>query len=257
MITSYKNPQIKDIRKLLESPKERKEKGLFAAEGEKLFLEAPLERISRVYVSESYLKKPWLPSKLEETGYIEVSDDVFNRMTDTVSPQGILCTVRIPEPSLERLFSGEEEFRRILMLEGIQDPGNLGTILRTAEAAGFNPVIADKNTADVYSPKAIRSTMGAVFRVRMVYVEDIKDAIRAAKDNGTVVYAAHLKGRESFNVTEYAQKTAVLIGNEGRGLSEETSDLADKLIRIPMKGRTESLNASIAAALIMYAAYHE
>ncbi len=255
MITSVSNPKVKEIKKLLESSKARRASGLFAIEGMKLFSEAPSEKIEAVYVSESFLKKEGISQKLKESGYIEVSDPVYKKISATETPQGILCLIKGEYRTFSEQISDNDAqlYERILLLEGIQDPGNLGTMIRTAEAAGYGLVVTDNNTADIYNPKVIRSTMGAIFRVMTACEPDIKKALKILTEKGFTIYAAHLKGCESFDNIEYANKAAVLIGNESNGLSEDTSALADKLIKIPMKGRTESLNAAVAASLIMYA----
>ncbi|MCR4656269.1 MAG: RNA methyltransferase [Lachnospiraceae bacterium] len=255
MITSINNPRVREIKKLLESSRQRRASGLFVTEGIKLFSEAPVESIDSVYVSESFLEREGILPKLKESGYIEVSDPVYRKMSDTETPQGILCLIKADYRDFSELVSGNDKAlcERILLLEGIQDPGNLGTMLRTAEAAGYGLIVTDKNTVDVYNPKVIRASMGAVFRVMTAYEPDIKNAVRTLKEKGVRVYAAHLKGNESFDGIEYARMAAVIIGNESGGLTEETSDLADSLIKIPMKGKTESLNAAVAASLIMYA----
>ncbi|MBQ7563432.1 MAG: RNA methyltransferase [Lachnospiraceae bacterium] len=287
MITSVTNPRLKNITKLLSLSKERRKQGLYVIEGPKLFLEAfeaVPESLGEVYISESFSERlegqdmfsgpqqEKLRSALLKTGYETVSDAVFKKLSDTKTPQGIVCVVRgaeisfEPERSKEELFSKEKDLLsgdgssvtgqvrsfRCLLLEGIQDPGNFGTMIRTAEAAGFDLIVADHGTADLYNPKTIRSTMGSVFRMRVAYAADFPGAISFLKEKGVTVYAAHLLGENFYDEEEYAEKTAILIGNEGKGLSAEVSALADRLVRIPMQGKTESLNAAVAAALLMF-----
>ena len=250
MIESLSNARIKNVIKLMTSSRARREQGLFAVEGEKMFLEAPPHRIESVFISEDYLNRHKAP---EKCSYEVVTDAVYRKLSDTVSPQGILCVVRSEECSFKELigdFCGP--CLRLLMLEGIQDPGNLGTMIRTAEAAGFDAVIADNNTADFYNPKVIRSTMGSIYRVRLASCKDIREAQELSRQNGVTVYAAHLKGEALYDEISYSAKAAILIGNESRGLSDEAAQLSDMLIRIPMKGQTESLNAATAAAILMY-----
>ena len=255
MITSNTNAKIKNVVKLLSASKARKEQGLFVVEGEKLFMEAPLERIESVFVSQGFFNKVCGQTdcldKLDQCGYETVTDAVYHKMSDTTTPQGILCTIKGTQYSYEDLICDTGP-QRILLLEGIQDPGNMGTMLRTAEAAGYDAIIADHNTVDFYNPKAIRSTMGAIFRAKVAYCPDIQEAIKLAKENGVTVYAAHLRGEAYYHEVRYADKTAIIIGNESKGLREETSQLADILVKIPMKGQAESLNAAVAAAILMY-----
>ncbi|MBR2274802.1 MAG: RNA methyltransferase [Lachnospiraceae bacterium] len=288
MLSSSSNPRIRNIAKLLTSAKERREQGLYVIEGVKLFLEAfeaVPERIKEVYLTEELAEKVFGeidPSKREsENGegalrsrlslvrsalsglrYETVSEAVFKKLSDTKTPQGIVCVMKGEELSFEKvketLFFGEQGLLsgdrpvRALLLEGIQDPGNLGTMIRTAEAAGFDFILADQGTADYYNPKTIRSTMGSVFRMKVIYAADFTKAISDLRAQGLTVYAAHLKGENFYDEEDYAEKTAILIGNEGKGLSAAVSALADRLVKIPMQGKTESLNAGVAAALLMF-----
>ncbi len=228
----------------MDNPRSRREEGAFIAEGPRLFSEIPGDLLLSVYLSESFREK-----NPEISGEV-VSDKAFKRLSDTKTPQGILALVKIPEYSLSDLFRGEKGL--YIICEGLQDPGNLGTILRTGEAAGLRCLIADRDTVDVYSPKVVRSTMGAVFRVPCIYTDDLPSLIGRMKEEGISVYAADLKGSEEYQKTDYKKRSAFLIGNEGRGLSQKISDMSDKKIKIPMKGRVESLNAAVSAALLMY-----
>ena len=139
-----------------------------------------------------------------------------------------------------------------LVLETIQDPGNLGTMLRAGEGAGLTGIIADRGTADIYNPKVIRSTMGSIFRIPVVYTDDLREAVREMKRTGVRVFAAHLKGERNYDKENYLGPSAFLIGNEAAGLTEETASLADALVKIPMLGAVESLNAAVAASVLMY-----
>ena len=184
-----------------------------------------------------------------------MEDRVFKTMSDTMTPQGILAVVRQPVSSLEKLLNDPAPF--FMVLENIQDPGNLGTILRTAEGAGVNGILMSRDTVDIFNPKTIRSTMGSVYRVPFLYVEDICETVRKLKNKGISAYAAHLKGTGSYDEQDYTKGTAFLIGNEGNGLTDELADLADTYIRIPMYGKVESLNAAIASAVLMYEAQRQ
>ena len=140
----------------------------------------------------------------------------------------------------------------LLVLDNIQDPGNLGTIFRTAEAAGVTGVFLSRDCADIYNPKTVRSTMGAIYRQPFVYVEDLPGTIARMKEKGICVFAAHLQGERSYDREDYRKKTAFLVGNEGNGLRREVEEMADVRVRIPMAGRAESLNAAIAAGVLMF-----
>ncbi len=141
-----------------------------------------------------------------------------------------------------------------IILEDIQDPGNLGTIFRTAEAAGADGVIMSSWTADIYNPKTIRSTMGSVYRVPFFHVDQMEEAVRRLQKAGVAVYAAHLGGTAAYDACDYQKSTAFLIGNEAKGLREETAACADARITIPMAGKVESLNAAVASSILLFEA---
>lgn len=261
MITSTSNQRVKRIVQLNKRAGERKKEGVFVAEGIKMFLEAPEEYVEEVYVSEDFLMfleaqesdGKRVREKLEARGYETVSGDVFAKISDTQAPQGILCVVRQRRYALEDMLQ-EDGAPFFLVLENIQDPGNLGTILRSGEGAGTGGILMSRDTVDIYNPKVIRATMGSVYRVPFCYVEDLADAVGQLKKAGTKVYAAHLKGEKSYDQCDYRKASAFLIGNEGKGLTERASRLADIRVKIPMEGKVESLNAAVAASLLAFEA---
>ncbi len=252
MITSGSNQQMKNITMLMKKAKARREQGLVVVEGRKMCVEAPREWIDKVYVSESFLLEAEARELLAGTEYEVVSDHVFKSVSDTQTPQGILSLVRMPQYELSQLLRGS--CTRLLVLESIQDPGNLGTMLRTGEGAGITGVIMNRTTVDLFNPKTIRSTMGSIYRVPYFVAEDLGAALRELKGQGVRVYAAHLRGKLQYDEPDYTVGTAFLIGNEGNGLSDEIAGCADTYIRIPMEGKVESLNAAVSAALLMYEA---
>lgn len=255
MITSTSNPKVKNVIRLLESSKARREQQAFVAEGVKLFCEAPGERIRQVFLTEGCYERLREKEKLAALPYELVGDAVYKRMSDTQTPQGVLCIIEKKADTLpELLQSLKGQAVHILILEGIQDPGNLGTMLRTAEGAGFDFILADEKTVDVYNPKVIRSTMGSIFRVPVVYTERLAESIAILKSENILLYAAHLQGERDFRKQAFSDRAAVAIGNEGKGLSDEISAFADVFVKIPMQGNVESLNAAVAAALLMYEA---
>ena len=255
MITAASNSRIKRLIQLNQKAKARREEDVFVVEGTKMFLEAPAEKLRDVYVSESFLETCSCRERLEQTGYEVVSDQIFAKISDTCTPQGILCVVEQFHYNMESLLKKENPV--FLLLENIQDPGNLGTMLRTGEGAGISGVIMSRDTVDLYNPKVIRSTMGSIYRMPFLYAEDFAGAIGSVRQAGVSVYAAHLKGKTSYIKQDYRRGTAFLIGNEGNGLREETADLADVYIRIPMEGQVESLNAAVAASVLMYEAHRQ
>ncbi len=322
IITSTGNSRIRNVINLKNKAKERREQDLFLVEGIKMFLEAPAGRVQQVYMSESFFhkngKKPEVRSMLETCGYELVSDAVFEAMSDTRTPQGVICLIRQfhygPRELTGSLYSGDSGketgsigneqaapsgngkalkqaapsgngkalkqaapsgndqvlkqaapsgdgrvFKQarpalIMVLEDLQDPGNLGTIIRTAEGAGVTGILLSSGCVDIYNPKVIRSTMGSVYRVPFAYTGDLKAVLENWKQSGIRLYAAHLAGKRSYDLEDYSGPSAFLIGNESRGLSDETAGLADHYIRIPMLGQVESLNAGVASALLMYEA---
>lgn len=253
MITSSSNQQMKNIAMLMKKAKARREQGIFVVEGRKMCKETPAELLEKIYVSESFLTEPDADVLLKDKEYEVVADAVFKNISDTQTPQGILCLVRMPQYELEDLVRGEDT--HLLILESIQDPGNLGTMLRTGEGAGITGVIMNQTTVDLFNPKTIRSTMGSIYRVPYYVAADLKDTIAKLREiYGVGVYAAHLRGKIQYDEPSYCRGTAFLIGNEGNGLSDEIADMADTYLRIPMEGKVESLNAAVSAALLMYEA---
>lgn len=259
MITSASNQQMKQLSALLKKAKERKEKKVFIVEGTKMVAEAPLEHLRAVYVSESYenhkenkILLETLQKNCESKGitYEIVADNVFKSVSDTQTPQGIMAIVSMPEYTIEQLLKNADT--HLLILESIQDPGNLGTMVRTGEGAGITGVIMNKTTVDLFNPKTIRSTMGSIYRVPFLVVDDLEDLLLQLKEKGVSLFAAHLKGEHSYDEENYCNASAFLIGNEGNGLSDKIADLADTYIKIPMEGNVESLNAAISASVLMY-----
>lgn len=250
MITSTNNPQIKKIIQLNTKGKARRLSRAFVVEGSKMFQEAPRDWLKQVYVSETFLQKNG--DILKGTEYEVVSDSVFRHISDTMTPQGILCVLKMPDYELKDLLGGEGRTPLLLVTESIQDPGNLGTMFRTAEGAGATGILMNKSTVDLFNPKTIRSTMGSIYRMPFLYTEDLHKTVKNLQEKGVSFYAAHLKGKASYDQEDYKKPSAFLIGNEGNGLSEEIAGLADTYIRIPMEGELESLNAAMAAGILLY-----
>lgn len=258
IITSGSNNRIKEINKLLKDASYRKEKNVFISEGIKMFREIPAERLIMVYISQTGYEK--FSKELAGMGIDEssakltvISDSLYKNISQTKSPQGIMAEICCKSVSLDEIMC---ENGLYLILDGIQDPGNLGTIIRTAEAAGVSGVIMGNGTCDIYNPKVVRATMGTIFRVPFIYSDNLVETIAELKARNVVVYGAHLEGRD-FYEEDYKASTAFLIGNEGNGLTEQVAATADKLIRIPMMGKVESLNAAISAAVLTYEAFRQ
>lgn len=249
MITSTANKQVKNIIQLTKKTKERQTQRVFLAEGIRIFEEIPKEWLQSIYVSDSFLQKKEHMDKIKGMEYETVTDEVFQRMADTKTPQGIMCVARQPEYRLEELLCGEKT--SLLVLEGIQDPGNVGTIFRTAEGAGATGIIMS-GCADLFAPKTVRSTMGSICRMPFLVVRNLQETLHALKEQNVLLYAAHLQGKKYYDEADYRRSTAFLIGSEGNGLTEETAKQADVCLKIPMNGKLESLNAAMAAGILAY-----
>ena len=253
MINSTSNRQVKRVADLRGTAKVRREEGMFVAEGLRMCRELSPGEVDTLFVTEDFQKDRENRRWLTHFQYETVTDVVMKSMADTQSPQGVLAIVRQRNYSLEDILSTPLK-QALLILETLQDPGNLGTILRAGEGAGITGVIMNRETADIYNPKVIRSTMGSILRVPFVYVEDLKPACEVIKREGVRLFAAHLKGMNNYDQEDYTDNVGFLIGNEARGLTEETAALADAYVKIPMAGRVESLNAAVAASVLMFEA---
>ena len=259
MITSQSNEKVKHIAALQKKSKLREEEGVFLAEGARLFEEIPEAQLKECYLTEEGLallreRGHTDCERLMKSGHAElVSPEVFAKMTDVVTPQGVLAVVKRFRYEWDDLFPAGRE-ALIVMPEDIQDPGNLGTILRTAEAAGASGVVLGGETADIYNPKVVRSTMGAIFRMPFMKLHELSFCFDVLRQRGVRIHAAALEGATVFTDTDLTGPAAFIIGNEGRGIKKETVAAADDSVYIPMAGKTESLNASISAALLLYEA---
>lgn len=255
MITSNSNAQVKRLLQLQKKSKARNEEQVFLVEGLRMFLEVPTERVQKVYISETLYNKKKQDLDLEKFSVEILSDSVFSYVSDTKTPQGILCIVEQQKYNIEELLNIKNP--HFMVLDNLQDPGNLGTIVRTAEGAGVDAVFLSKESVDIYNPKTIRSTMGSIYRMPVVYVEDLLELLNTFRKKGIKSYAAHLEGKNSYDKEDYKGGTAILIGNEGNGLRDEVADSADVWVQIPMRGKVESLNAAIAASILMFEVYRQ
>lgn len=259
MITSTANAQVKELVKLMKKRRARDDARMFLIEGPRMVGELTADpgwrrKIEKIYLSESYAERNEEErNKLELTAPVEIlSDPVFDHVSGTKTPQGILAVVRRRSYNMSDILGGDPAYAHVFVLDNLQDPGNLGTIFRTAEAAGVTGIILSRDCVDLYNPKVVRSTMGAVLRMPFLYVEDLVGTIGELKTEGIKIYAAHLKGKYAYDQEDYRTGCAFLIGNEGNGLRDEVADCADHYVIIPMKGKAESLNAAVAAAVLMF-----
>ena len=252
MITAKDNPRIKRVSMLVSSAKKRRQDGVFVLEGSRLCGEALREDITvneLYYTSRALLEYTALVDELKSKAsfYSEVSKQVFEKISDTQSPQGILLTFSFKE-SENKIENG-----RWIAFERVSDPSNLGAAARTAEALGFGGILLSKTGVDPYSPKSLRASMGALLRLPVIVSEDFEGEINRLKEKGfnvtgTVVDSSALK----INEISFGEKEIAVIGNEANGLTEKMKGLCDRLVTIPMSGRAESLNAGVAAAIVMW-----
>ncbi len=255
MITSKDNEIIKRVSKLISGAKFRRENGCFVAEGVRLCTDGAdsgAEMLSFLYIAKAEQKYPAEFSRLNQAAQqtYEISEALFKKISDTTAPQGFMCVFKTLDKQSVSFTIKEQG--RYTALENIQDPSNMGTILRTAEALGTDGIILSSDCCDIYSPKVVRGSMGAVFRVPVVIVEDFTAYIAQLTAKDIKTYASTPHEAKNIKQVDFSDGGVMLIGNEGNGLKPETIDACFERIKIPMNGRAESLNASAAAAILMY-----
>jgi TrmH family RNA methyltransferase len=267
IIRSKQNRIVVDTAKLLDR-KAREKAKLFRFDGVKLFEEAVQKGVSvkRILLCESRLEalSATLESydKLLENIPVSVlSEDVFSKISDEQSPEGIVCVAEFPENYCRADESGfrkcaADKSVRIMALESVRDPGNIGTIIRSAAAFGIDALAISRDCADVFNPKTVRGAMGALFKMKIFVFDDLVDAINVLKSSGRRVYAAALdKNAVRLDEAEFESFDTAVIGNEGHGLSEKAINACTQSLFIPMEEGSESLNAAIAASVIMWSMY--
>jgi len=252
IITSKDNETIKHIRKLKEK-KYRDEYREYIVEGIKLIKEAIEENqdVKKIIVCDNCNKSEKINQEamyeVAKKDCVYVDEKVFHSITEVQNPQGILAVVG--KQNKEKEINYDEDI--IVVLDDIQDPGNLGTILRTVDSVGLKQIIVSKKSGDVFNSKVVRSTMGAIFRVNVIESENLVETIKQLKKHKFEVVSTSLDTDKSMYDIEY-NKTAIVIGNEANGVSKEIQEMSDKKIKIPMLGKTESLNASVATGIVLY-----
>lgn len=266
IITSRQNPFVKWCASL-STKKGRDMAKSFIAEGEKLSFEA-IEAglpVTHVVISESKSKQI-LPSvrralsdkQFDSSEIIILSDSAFEKISTEKAPQGIITVIKYLDFFTEIDIIYKEEFsldpkERVIILSSLRDPGNLGAVIRSAVAFGVDRIILSSDSADLYNPKTVRSAMGSIFRVKATVVSDMASLVGAMQNCGRRVFAAELReGARSLGEVSLRETDAVIIGNEGHGISGELSALCDGSVYIPISKKTESLNASVAAAIFMW-----
>lgn len=253
-LTGLQNPQVKAAAELKQK-KYRQQQGLFLAEGLRTVEEAVA---SKTVVSIFYtaIEDDRTRSVLEEAAAQQlklycVSDAVMKKIADTDTPQGIIAVCKMQNATLDKLLSKGE---MLLVLDRVGDPGNLGTMLRTADAAGIGGVVLLKGCVDIYAPKTVRSSMGSLFHVPVVSGIGEDNFIAEAKDAGYELLVTSLEGADNLYKADLGGRIAFVMGNEAGGVSANLLERADKRVFIPMAGRAESLNVAMAAGVVMFEA---
>lgn len=251
-ITSKENEFVKHVKKLKDK-KYRDKHGEYVIEGLKLIEEAIQEKalIKQIILCDDCEKNAFIPKELmyeiAKQECIYVTEKIFKYLSEVQTPQGILAVIAKNTKNTEIDYTQD----MIVALDDVQDPGNLGTILRTVDSIGLNQILVSKGTADSYNPKVVRSTMGAIFRVKIIECENLKQTLKEIKKHKFKIVVSSLQTDNTIYDIHYNKKVMV-IGNEANGVEKEIQDLADEKVKIPMLGKTESLNASVAAGIILY-----
>lgn len=252
VISSKDNELIKHIKKLKDK-KYRDMNKEFVIEGIKLIREAIEEKaeIKQIIICDNCLDSDIIPKELmyEIAKYecVYVTESIFKVISDVNTPQGILAI--IGRNAGEAQIDYTQDI--IVALDDIQDPGNLGTILRTVDSIGLNQILVSKGTADSYNPKVVRSTMGAIFRIKIIECENLENTLKEVKKHKFKLVVTSLQTEKSLYDINFDKKL-IVIGNEANGVEQKIQDLADEKIKIPMLGKTESLNASVATGIVLY-----
>lgn len=252
VITSSQNSIIKHVKSLHEKSK-RDKLNQFFIEGYRIVKDA-LENnadIEFIVVSDEYKSNDidkWVNDLINIKVYY-VSKELFKEICDTENPQGIIAVINKKIIHTNDILNFENAF--LVILDNVQDPGNMGTIIRTADAAGASGIIVSKGCVDIYNPKVLRSTMGSIFHLPIIKVDELNNIIDELKQNDFEIFAAHLGGKNNHFDVDMKKKCGIVIGNEANGISDEVANKCT-LIKIPMPGKAESLNAAISAGIIIY-----
>ena len=242
ILTSLKNQKVQEWRSLKEK-KAREDTKTFLVEGVRMVREAVSSsfEVKALILREGYVPDFILPS---EVPVYLLPAHVFQSVCDTRTPQGIAAVLS--------LKTREAFGPRLIALDGVQDPGNVGTIIRTADAAGFDGVILSSDCADLFSPKVLRSTMGSIFRLGFSFPTSLTDDLVSLKNDGYSILSSQLDGDSFFDRKNVSSRFVLIIGNEGNGISDAVKAIATHHLRLPMRGGAESLNAAVAAGIMMF-----
>lgn len=254
-IDSLENTNIKELIRIRDNKKYRRELSQCFVESEKIVFDIDKNIINEIYISETYDI-----DKLNQFSNIKINvltEKVFNKIKNTENSQGIIAKVDFSiSNNIDKLINNNNNL--ILLLDSINDPGNLGTIIRMSEACGINDVILTNNCTDVYSPKVLRSCMGSSFRINIYEIEDAINIINQLKNNNYTIYSTKMNTNTNYYDINYKNnKSVIVFGNEANGISEEILNISDKKIKIPMKGQIESLNVAMSASIICYEVFRQ
>lgn len=262
IINSRENTGVKKLARLVSSKKERDRQGLFVCEGARLCLDGlrsghrPLEVYTTARARGKYSELFRLVEAAEKA--CQITEEIAAKVTDTTTPQGVLAVFKKLDnwKTTDTIKSGAGDFgesRKFVLLSQVQDPGNLGSVMRSCEAFGVDGLLLSSGCADVYSPKALRASMGGVFRLPVAVDVEMREEIAALRALGVKVYAAALQeGAISVRNCDFSGSSAIVIGNEGSGLAEEIAEACTGAVVIPMAGQAESLNAGVAAGILIW-----
>lgn len=251
IITSANNSIIKEV-KTLNTKKGRLKAQAFLLEGSRLVFDAfnSGAKIRYFIASDAYVEKTeHLDEKMLRIKTIQIPNKLFMQISETDSPQGIMAVAEFQNYDERSILSSA---KRVMILENIQDPGNIGTIIRTSDACGFDAVLVSEDSVDIYNPKVIRSTMGSIFHLPVIATKDFYNALKILKENGLTLVAGHTRHSIPCWEADLSNNIAIIIGNEGNGVSDKLLNYADINIMIPMNKRAESLNAAAAASVLIY-----
>lgn len=252
LIESLQNNIIKNV-KSLKSKKERDKLNLFIVEGLRFTDDIPSDwNIEEYIVSQSFANR--YPEKLDKLNLkskvYTIIDKIFLDISDTKTPQGILAVCKKKVYTISDMINNKSPF--LLIVNELQDPGNLGTIIRVADAAGVTGILLSKATVDLYNNKVLRATMGSIFHVPIINNLDIKETILELKKEGLLIISTHLKGKQTPYSIDLKKPVAIIVGNEANGISNDIVNETDILVKLPMVGKLDSLNVSMASGIFLY-----
>ena len=262
VITSKANEKVKFI-KSLNDKKARKINNVFYLEGIKvveevinnvkaidiMFIAYSDEILNNINGGKKFLNLIKVLELENDINILNIKKEIFESITDTKTPQGVLAVIKIRRYDIDDILNED----KILLLDKIQDAGNIGTIIRTADAFNVKGIICMENTVDVYSPKVVRSTMGSILREKIIYIKS--EDLFGLKKYGHILYGTSLSSNKYIEDINFSKKSIFILGNEANGISEEVEKICDSLVKIKMSGNTESLNVAIAAGIILHAQY--